>query len=364
MRITRPSQPMSETDEVSISNRKEPTLANTQRVLMTLPVKQIKPHPTNERLYGPPDDGLVESIREHGIQTPPEVTNGDLVLVSGYRRLAAARKLGISEVQCIIRYDLADPLDRESAIVLANKYRSKTEDQKVAEVSWMAHIEEKKAEQRIKKGQFQKQQSTASLKSDLPEDKGLTETDGEKGRSAEKAGKAVGWGKDKAAAAIKVHEAIQAAEATGDTAKAEDLRTTLNTESVNAALRKVQAEEDDAGVKDRLGNKAPGPLEITFEGADEYYPSMMKALGVIRTKGAELLTLSAGARLTQDFQFAIDRAQSELRNARPYCGCPWCQGHAAISGSPCDKCRETGFLTEAQFMHLSEEQKSNIPVGD
>ena len=67
-------------------------------------VDSIQPSPENEQLYRPVEsdpelDNLVESIREHGVQEPLLVTTDRFVL-SGHRRLAAARRAGLRTVPC------------------------------------------------------------------------------------------------------------------------------------------------------------------------------------------------------------------------------------------------------------------------
>lgn len=334
------------------------------RVLRTIKISLIKPHPTNQRIYGPADDGLVEDIRQYGLQVPPEITAEDSTLISGYRRLAACRKLGIEEVQCLVRHDLADPLDVETAIVMANRYREKTNDQKAAEVAWLAHIEEKKAERRkvagLKRGTSIPVPRPVGERENIEEKRDHLENSA-MGEALDIAGAAVGWSGDTAKAAIEVHEAIQAAETAGDTSKAADLRSTLNTEGVKPAHRKIK-QPADGEVRDRLGNKVPGSLLVTFEGA-EPYGSILARLGFIRREISELRITPAGSRLPQEAEFLVERLQNELRNGRPYCGCPTCQGHSSHNGVPCDMCRETGFLIEAQYTNLTTEQKLNIPVS-
>ena len=334
-------------------------MTSTARVLRTIKVSVIKAHPTNQRIYGPADDGLVEDIRTYGLQVPPEITAEDSVLISGYRRLAACRKLGITEVPCIVRHDLADPLDVETAIVMANRYREKTNDQKAAEVAWLAHVEEKKAALRMKSAGAKNLRRGASDPPRLVGEPGNIGENQATGEAIDIAGKAVGWSGDTAKAAIEVHEAIVAAEAAGDTEKADHLRQTLNEEGVKPAQRKVRAEGAGVDVCDRLGNKVPGPLVVTFEGAAAF-SSLIQRLGVFRSDLVVLRASPAGARLTQDVEVLLDKAQNELRNARPHCGCPWCHGFSVINSKPCDPCLETGFLVESQYLNLDAEQKQQL----
>src|SRR3954467_10244342 len=68
----------------------------------------LKPSPFSLSIYGDPDaeaDGLVESVRVHSILVPlvvaPEGTGWEVI--SGHRRLACARRLGLPDVPCEVR---------------------------------------------------------------------------------------------------------------------------------------------------------------------------------------------------------------------------------------------------------------------
>jgi hypothetical protein len=70
-----------------------------------VPVEDLKPAPENELVYRPvlPDDpgieALAESIKEYGIREPLVITEDNFIL-SGHRRLAAAKLAGLSYVPC------------------------------------------------------------------------------------------------------------------------------------------------------------------------------------------------------------------------------------------------------------------------
>ncbi len=74
--------------------------------LFYLPADSISPNPNQPRRHFDADelDGLAASIREHGILQPLSVrrTSHGYELVSGERRLRAARLVGLSEVPCIV----------------------------------------------------------------------------------------------------------------------------------------------------------------------------------------------------------------------------------------------------------------------
>jgi ParB-like nuclease domain len=80
---------------------------NTAKVrhIQLLGMNEITPSPENAQLYKPvtPDDEatieLAESIREHGILDPLKIS-ADGYVISGHRRLCAARLAGLAKVPC------------------------------------------------------------------------------------------------------------------------------------------------------------------------------------------------------------------------------------------------------------------------
>lgn len=74
-----------------------------------IPVDQISPNPRQPRTRFPQEelDELAESIRAHGVIQPLIITasgsNGGYTLITGERRLLAARKAGLDTVPAIVR---------------------------------------------------------------------------------------------------------------------------------------------------------------------------------------------------------------------------------------------------------------------
>lgn len=85
--------------------RRREGLFESGRVLW-LPVESLQPNPDQPRQYFAPEglEELAESIKVHGILQPLSVrrTAGGFVLVSGERRLRAAKLAGLREVPCIV----------------------------------------------------------------------------------------------------------------------------------------------------------------------------------------------------------------------------------------------------------------------
>ena len=96
--------------------KKRSGLFDSQRVLY-LPVDCIVPNPSQPRTTFVRDglEELADSIAEHGILQPLSVRqcNGRYQLISGERRLRAARMVGLTSVPCI----LVDVTDTESALL-------------------------------------------------------------------------------------------------------------------------------------------------------------------------------------------------------------------------------------------------------
>lgn len=112
--------------------------SSESRVLVRLlPASAILANPFSISVYGDPEaetEGLLESIRERGILVPLVVVreHQKWELISGHRRLACARKLGLTEVPCQLR-SIPDGMSRQRAILDYNRHRHKTFSQSMRE---------------------------------------------------------------------------------------------------------------------------------------------------------------------------------------------------------------------------------------
>lgn len=112
-------------------------------------VASLKNHPLNETIYGTVDDDLdklAESIQVKGILTPLTITK-DNVVISGHRRLLAAKKIGLQSVPVYV-LEIKDPLEIEEFLILSNEQRSRTMEQKVREGKRLSEIEKERAKKR------------------------------------------------------------------------------------------------------------------------------------------------------------------------------------------------------------------------
>jgi len=102
--------------------------------LVLVDPRKIQPDPDNVRRDTTDDlDGLAESIREHGLLQPLGVTqeSGGFRVVYGNRRRAAAIKVGLPEVPCIVVE--TSPDDRLICQMLENLQRRELNDMDKAE---------------------------------------------------------------------------------------------------------------------------------------------------------------------------------------------------------------------------------------
>ena len=99
-------------------------------------VDEIKPHPKNVEVYGDVEKdgsvaGLAQSISAAGIREPLVVTS-EGVLVSGHRRLRAARSLNMTEVPVRV-FQSTDETEVKVALLAFNVHRIKTKRQIIEE---------------------------------------------------------------------------------------------------------------------------------------------------------------------------------------------------------------------------------------
>ncbi len=118
-------------------------LQNTKTILdgevvIQLPVDKIKPNPFNDGVPIEDIDSLAESIKRSGLEHPLlvyDLKDGTYELVSGHRRLAAAKQLGWTRISCIKRPYPDDERKRFIEHADANtKTRSKNARYWIAEV--------------------------------------------------------------------------------------------------------------------------------------------------------------------------------------------------------------------------------------
>lgn len=108
--------------------------------ILHLPIGRIRLSSANDRIYKPIDPNaediiaLAKSIQRHGIQEPLLIS-ADQFIVSGHRRYAAAKRLGLKKVPCrvaAVAHD-EDPDGFIRLLVANNAQRVKTNDELLRE---------------------------------------------------------------------------------------------------------------------------------------------------------------------------------------------------------------------------------------
>jgi ParB/RepB/Spo0J family partition protein len=101
--------------------------------IVEVAVASLTAHPLNADIYrDDADEELIASVREHGVTTPIEVTGANVV-ISGHRRLSAARQAGLTTVPAFVRNYPTDEA-AFTAMLRANLYRRKTREQLTREI--------------------------------------------------------------------------------------------------------------------------------------------------------------------------------------------------------------------------------------
>jgi hypothetical protein len=116
--------------------------------ILLIPVERLMPSPENDALYKPIDPAdpeiieLADSIKAHGVQEPLIVT-ADYFVVSGHRRLVAAKLAGLTTLPCKV-LDFRKDEDHNQFMRLlreCNRQRVKSFDEKLREEAASANPE-------------------------------------------------------------------------------------------------------------------------------------------------------------------------------------------------------------------------------
>ena len=304
------------TGTVPTTKKAKPMAKNT---ILEVDAEMLKPHPLNDEIYSDGADAdLVDSIKKVGVLHRIVVTP-TYMIISGHRRWTAAMNAGLEKVPIEIREDMTDPLDIEESLILSNRNRNRTNEQRAREMMHLERIESSRAEERKLRG----------VKAD----------EEEKGRSIRKAASKVNMGHETAAKAKKVITEIDRAVEDGDEEKADDLRDQMN-KSVSGAHRSVTGSED---LKDSLGNMVPDGLKETFQNAVAM-SGIVFNINKARKSLEQLVTLPGGERISQAQVIADCKNLVEaIKVAKPYALCPLCHADGCFS------CDGMGWMHESRY---------------
>jgi ParB-like chromosome segregation protein Spo0J len=305
---------------------------------------ELVPHEVNQSIYrDAPDDEFIESIKRLGVLEPilamqPLATlDSDggtsvrpTVVLSGHRRMNAARALELDEVPVIIQPEEMVETDDDAIrlLILSNRQRDKTNEQRAREFAVLKEVEERLAKERMRRGE---------------------PASGKSGRASDLAAEAVGMSGRTADRAVSVVEAIDEAEASGDEGRVDNLRRKLN-HSVNKGHKAVERER--APVVDGNEVRVPENLIDTFK-TSRGIRGLIYKIGEIKAsarvisedEGGELLPLRA-------IEADCTNVSNALIAARPHAVCPICRGNG------CNECDQLGWMHRDQYNALPEGLRS------
>ncbi len=221
-----------------------PTPASSQMIA----VGDLKANSFSISIYGDPDlevDDLVESVREHGVLVPLVVvsTKGGWEVLSGHRRLASARALGLTEVPCEIKA-LRSAAERQRVVLEYNRQRTKTFSQLMREADAMEEWEVAAARGRRLANLRQFQDDSAESRN----------SDDRAGRSDTRISRALGFGGK---------DLYRQARAIWKKAQSDDPRARSSVAQLDAGTKTVHAAYKDLRRRDRFtAGFRPTPYDV------------------------------------------------------------------------------------------------------
>ncbi len=171
---------------------------------------------------------MIESIRSKGILNPLLIAP-DGTIISGHRRLVAAKRVGLADVPVVV-FGSADDLDILEALIESNRQRHKSNEQFGREATVMLELEGERANRRkaVRSPERLHVQNSAHVN--------------ETGQARQIVADKLGVSHPKVTQAAAVVKAIDEMEQAGDKRGAAQLRTTLNGKSVHAAYQKAKTD--------------------------------------------------------------------------------------------------------------------------
>jgi len=311
---------------------------------------ELKNHPLNSEIFRDvATQDLIDSVRHLGILQPIIITADDVV-ISGHRRMQAARIAELETVPVIVRSDLKLAHEVEAAWYDANLNREMTVEQRARwyscrEAFWSAELAPFRAAG--KPSYLVPNLAQGSPKGDLPPN--LAEGSPKGSEARDKAGAETGLARSTAAKAKKVVQAIDDAAEAGDTDRADELREALNTKSVSAAVKKLDpdpkpvAETSTASiVLDALDR----PIPPSYREHNQLGITLLKLgrdVDKFRQEARRLSEVPGGEWLRLGL---IDEAVRSLKgyfqDSRYHTLCHRCDGKV----SDCKTCHGAGFLPD------------------
>jgi ParB-like chromosome segregation protein Spo0J len=226
------------------------TTLNPPRHVVTIPTAELTPSPFSLAIYGDPEaetDDLLGSVREHGVLVPLVVcpVGTGFEVLSGHRRLACARALGLSEVPCEVR-NLCGRDARRLAVLEYNRQRRKTFSQLMREADALGELYAAEADRRRR----------ANLRQfrDVEEDSECRNSDARSGRTDDRIARALGLGGK---------DLLRQARAVWRAAQSGDPRAASSLAQLDAGTKSVHAAYKDLRRRDRFSaGFRPTPYDV------------------------------------------------------------------------------------------------------
>jgi ParB-like chromosome segregation protein Spo0J len=291
-----------------------------ERLIGLIPVENLSPHILHKEIYGDPDENIAEfedlksDIAANGI-LQPLIVDQFSVVISGSRRLAAAKSLGIKSVP-VESLHFEGEADRIQWIVSQNAYRLKTKIQRMKEA-------------RIIEGLIEKLAIAKKHHKDLNDTEVLRAVATNEGKvvTRDEVGKAVGLGPRTYQDGKKALEIADKLRAEGQEDKAVEIETKMET-SISGA-RKLAEESVE---------KPEDPHKILY-----WYLQYLQKISSVMRRNVETIRAKSNsttpAALT-NFMGNLERTIEAIETWNPtkMMDCPICNGTMFVKDQACQNC--------------------------
>ena len=321
----------------------------------------LKPMPRNKHVFGDVTQGLeplAEAIKSRGMLAPIIVT-AKRFIADGHRRHAAALLLKMDKVPCFVseRESIEDAMEDWRVCQLTQRKQTPEQMGRLAEEKLLL----------IKTLPIDDPQTAGPIGPAQEDQKSEQKKPKTKHELQNEAAREAGFNsRTTALKAAKVVAAITDLEEKGETRLAEELRTTLNEESVHAAserLRDIQpppVKPPKDETQDEVGTKIPEHLLPTFA-TRELFKNVLKASKELKAAFTELCEEK-----NDEYTFKLNKTQAknDLKNflqsithAIPHAVCPYCKGSGQHKGGGCQPCKGAGWLVKSAYTSIPEDAK-------
>ena len=252
-------------------------------------VDALRPHELNVKIYGACLDAeFVKRVEASGFIYTPILITSTNVIISGHRRVAAAKELNIKKIPAVVFYS-DDELLIEESLIETNNQRVKTPEQIGREFNVLKEIESKRAKIRMEQGVQPVAQGEQGKSRDL---------------AAKKIGDISGVSAERAGAVVEVIDKLAKSER--NKKKVEELHDLLRKNikgAYNKAVAdghiKVEAKKVGKSAKSKGASKknggeqtpgAVGNIPVIIQGYDEAYEALINAENFLGDKLSEKMT--------------------------------------------------------------------------